>query len=98
MLRKFVGFIKLDVVNGGCLVFSEQVKPLFGRFSDILNMSTDLITNVDAVLFDVGVSSLQFDSPERGFSLSTDGPLDMRMDRLVPFLGSHVSNCDIYIC
>lgn len=39
------------------------------------------IAGVDAFLFDLGISSYQMDSPQRGFSIRAEGPLDMRMDR-----------------
>lgn len=51
------------------------------NFANLAGALDDLgIATVDGVLFDFGVSSRQFDRPERGFSLAADGPLDMRMN------------------
>jgi len=51
------------------------------NFADIADALDELDTpHIDGALFDVGVSSMQFDRPERGFSLVADGPLDMRMN------------------
>ena len=53
---------------------------LRGDFSIVLQQLASNGMRADAVLFDLGVSSMQIDRPERGFSYATDAPLDMRMD------------------
>lgn len=51
----------------------------FSHLSDIINLTQ--IPSPSGVLFDLGVSSYQLETPERGFSFNTDAPLDMRMNQ-----------------
>ncbi len=53
---------------------------LHGEFSATLQQLADNGVQADVILLDLGVSSMQLDRPERGFSYAVDAPLDMRMD------------------
>lgn len=64
--------------------YPDQVIPLAGRFSELPSLLKSINvrqSSIDGILFDFGCSSMQMDSPERGFAISRNAPLDMRMDR-----------------
>ena len=65
---------------------------LRGDFAVVLEQLADNGARVDAILFDLGVSSMQIDRPERGFSYATDAPLDMRMDPSADFSARELVN------
>jgi 16S rRNA (cytosine1402-N4)-methyltransferase len=57
-----------------------QTRFLRGDYAVVLRQLASNGVRADAVLLDLGLSSMQVDRPERGFSYATDAPLDMRMD------------------
>ncbi len=61
--------------------YGEQVRLLHGDFADLTGLLNSIgVTALDGFILDLGVSSHQLDTRERGFSFQQDAPLDMRMD------------------
>jgi len=70
----------LDRTRERLAPFRPRVELRHGRF-EVLEVLAGADGPFDGILFDLGASSLQLDTPERGFAFTWEGPLDMRMDR-----------------
>ncbi|MBE6628242.1 MAG: 16S rRNA (cytosine(1402)-N(4))-methyltransferase RsmH [Ruminococcaceae bacterium] len=74
-------------------VFGERATVVRSNFCELARVCEELeITSIDGLLLDLGVSSYQLDTPERGFSYQADAPLDMRMDVRNPLTARTVVN------
>ena len=73
--------VALELAGKRLEVFGSRVKYFHGTYEQIPEaLSKFGFSEASAILMDLGVSSMQIDSPDRGFAYSFDAPLDMRMD------------------
>lgn len=71
----------LDKANDMKEAYGDRLLLVHGAFGDVKSHLAELgFEKIDGFVLDIGVSSMQIDQPERGFSFRFDGPLDMRMD------------------
>jgi 16S rRNA (cytosine1402-N4)-methyltransferase len=70
-----------------------EVRYFHANFADVDQVAAEAAPGgLDGLLLDLGVSSMQFDQADRGFSFDQSGPLDMRMDRTDPLTAEEIVN------
>ena len=85
--------ITLEATRTQLDCWKDKTTFIHGNFNEITHYLDDLkIEKVDGVLLDLGVSSMQLDHPERGFSFLENGPLDMRMNPDDPLSAEEIVN------
>ncbi len=86
----------LDISRGRLARFGDRVTLVRTRYDGLVAALAEsgyaATESVDGVLFDLGVSSMQLDRPERGFAYAQDAPLDMRMDPESPLTAADIVN------
>jgi 16S rRNA (cytosine1402-N4)-methyltransferase len=94
---KLLGFDRdpeaLALAENQLAEFGDRVELIQGSYSDlILHLNNRNWHDIDGILLDLGLSSMQLDIPERGFSFRNHGPLDMRFDPDQPFSAADIIN------